>query len=427
MYNYQHMEKPWYCQLHYQAICVFTLVYPFLFKFGARPLLVAGLAFVAMLMQLDRRRSIARLNKPIELKFYTAWGVWCVLTGMFVAEDNFVFTYALMTLGRTILLIWVAFAIFSRQKLHNYMFILLILVGIIQVAATHLGYHVDNLSVARDVFDAQSKRAEGLTGNANAMGFVMLAGIWGAVMFWRSSVSRRHFSVKILLVFVIALFSFMLVQTASRKSLLGIAGVLAGWLLWMIPGKISAKSVVVAFFMLLVVSVGGMYAIQNLLPDTMMGRRFTELSDRGRGSSVEGFKADIRYVMIMDGLAMFCNHPITGVGLNQFQVHHFTGTYSHSDYIESLACTGLVGFILYQGFAVAILLRLLRLLKRQLPDDIDYLIKGMVLYMLFGHFAIGFGAPLWYSIDHIMVLMFIGTFAWKIEQIFVKNRYIYLT
>jgi O-antigen ligase len=85
---------------------------------------------------------------------------------------------------------------------------------------------------------------------------------------------------------------------------------------------------------------------------------------------------------------MFLQEPIAGVGLGQFQARFVTGQYSHSDIIETLSTTGIVGFLLYQSFFVLLLVRLRRLLRMTRDPLERYQYKTMalaiVVIILFG-------------------------------------------
>ena len=71
----------------------------------------------------------------------------------------------------------------------------------------------------------------------------------------------------------------------------------------------------------------------------------TNLYDRLFGDNAEG-AADsdkIRMDLYRWALEDFWNHPLFGLGFNQYDAHH--GNYSHSTYVEPLACSGLTGLL----------------------------------------------------------------------------------
>ena len=433
MENYLHCSlKPWYLQLNYLAVFAFMVVLPFLKSWGARPLLVIGLTVVAMLRQFSAKTAIWHLEKPKELHFYCLWGMWSLVIGNFICKDGLQFFECAKMLVRTMLLIWVVFALFSRQRQHVYFLFVLITVAVIQAGASLLGFHVANEEnvlggeIVRDVFDGNS-RVEGLTGNANAMGSMMLFGIWAAILLWNRSGGFAKLIKRVVLLVLMALFAYFIIQTASRKSLMVACVLIVGWLMWMIPGRLSFKAFITACFMGLILISIAFFVFGYVMPDTVMAHRFQQWFDAGGGSAAEGFKANVRYWMYVDGFKFFLDHPIIGLGLGQFKVYHWSGLYSHSDYMEPLACTGFVGFILYHGFALSVTMRLVRLLRCNVSKDMAYMLKGLLLFMICNHYLIGIGGPWWMSIEHNVIVVFIGTYAWQIEQMCVKHRFIYTT
>lgn len=58
-------------------------------------------------------------------------------------------------------------------------------------------------------------------------------------------------------------------------------------------------------------------------------------------------KSDVgRKEMIRFGIDLFKQRPVFGYGLNNYR-HFYNGYYSHNNFVELLACLGLVGFVLY--------------------------------------------------------------------------------
>lgn len=420
--------KPWYCQWNYLVICAFLVFSPFLILPGQKPLFCLVIISTAMWMQTHRDLSVLNEKKPPELIFFTLWAFWAIGTGLVIAVNRAMFRDGVMQLTRMTTMLWAFFAIFYRQKNCTYFYYILVFVALIQCMASILGIQLDlaELTLVKGDTDSEFARAAGMTGNANAMGFIMLAAIWSCMVLWRADEKKASVHRKLVLLGLIGVFSYFIIQTASRKSLLVAAILLAGWFVWMLPGRFSFKSVAIAGLMAIILLVVGVFVVGYIMEDTYMGHRLQQWSDSGGGNLGEGFKENIRYWLYVEGFKMFLAHPITGVGLSQFAHHFYIKMYSHSDYMEPLACTGLVGFLLYHGFALAITLRIVRLLKSRLPGDVAYALKGMLLFMLGNHYLIGLGCPHWNLTDHNMIVMFIGVFAWKVQKLAVRRQYIYM-
>ena len=110
---------------------------------------------------------------------------------------------------------------------------------------------------------------------------------------------------------------------------------------------------------------------------------------------------------------MFWSSPLVGVGWSQFRVKFWAGLYSHSDYMEPLATTGLVGFVLYQAFYFILLRRIWRLLSRAQIDEDVYRLKVMLIG-LGAILLLGVGAPHFQSLNVYMLLVTFSCFTWRL-------------
>ena len=50
-----------------------------------------------------------------------------------------------------------------------------------------------------------------------------------------------------------------------------------------------------------------------------------------------------RFDLIIDACKVFLQHPVLGVGWNNYRYYSFSGQYAHNTYVEVLACTGILG------------------------------------------------------------------------------------
>jgi len=87
------------------------------------------------------------------------------------------------------------------------------------------------------------------------------------------------------------------------------------------------------------------FSIQERLRDRMLSLIY--LDD---GSAI------YRLYYFRQGLDIFFENPLFGIGINQYQV--VIGDYSHSNLIEMLSCLGLVGFVSYYSLHVNLIMEL---------------------------------------------------------------------
>jgi len=65
----------------------------------------------------------------------------------------------------------------------------------------------------------------------------------------------------------------------------------------------------------------------------------------------------VRMDLINIGIEVFLRKPITGHGLGSFQFLNKYHGYAHNTYVELLACTGLIGTVLYYAMPVFLLIK----------------------------------------------------------------------
>ena len=151
---------------------------------------------------------------------------------------------------------------------------------------------------------------------------------------------------------VLVLPSFaLLVISGSRKGLvLLVGGVLAVFVFqnWDRSrrlrsfGKIVGVVALLGLIMLLVIQLPFMSGILKRMTDL-----FTLLAGQGDGST-SGF---IRFEYIKLGMELFREHPLLGIGIDNARIYtmalYGNDHYLHNNYVELLACGGIVGFALY--------------------------------------------------------------------------------
>lgn len=99
--------------------------------------------------------------------------------------------------------------------------------------------------------------------------------------------------------------------------------------------------------------------------------------------------AFLRTWLILEGLNVIKNHPLTGIGVDNSSLvlippyvlakHQDTGSYSHNNYIEMLLNSGIIGFLLHYGPLLFVLFRIRNTHKYYYP-----LVTYVILYLLLG-------------------------------------------
>jgi len=363
----------WAKQLDGLALFIFVFCGMFLYGYGQIRTLGLLVGFTLIMNHGKRFFNDMRflLYSPPELKLYTIWVLWTGITGMMVAIDMDAFWEGYMVLLQMVVMVWIVYSVLRMTKdTVNGVFLAIVCGGLIQVVTV--------FREPLNMISEQSERILGETQNPNALGFMMILTILSAFIFWNYP-GRIKKLIRIIIICMLPLNVYVLLASGSRKSAITLVFLMCSWLLF-ISSALKKSTGFLIRLSLFVIFVFTIYAfIPLLLEKTLIGIRFLEFYEfsiqRGVG------KLD-RYEMYVDGWNIFCEHPYWGVGLNNFGNYFYSGQYSHSDYIEPLVTTGLIGFLLYQSIYVYILYRAIRLIRIVRDKHVLYRLKMIVLGIL---------------------------------------------
>ena len=190
------------------------------------------------------------------------------------------------------------------------------------------------------------------------------------------------------IIFIAFCIAFFTVLTGSRKGILTLAVFLAVSSLLRnrsLEGKmksILAIGGVVIIVYFLIMNVDALYNIVGKRMEVLINGVFSD----------EGFKtrtsAYYRARMISIGIDLFKQRPLVGWGLDSFSQLSPYATYSHNNYIELLVSGGIIGFGLYYGATVYVLLASGKFLKyREMRNECIVLLSFAITTLLFqvGH------------------------------------------
>src|SRR5690606_6770689 len=209
--------------------------------------------------------------------------------------------------------------------------------------------------------------------------------------------SIRKLPVLLVVIGISYLFFQIILLSGSRKSVISFGIIVVALMaITMLNNQKKVnftKLLLYMLFPLIVVSIVG----STLLEGSVVAERFENLEESG------GVQENIRFTMYQFGLELFYDNPFFGVGLNNYKEHFFEGMYSHSDYIESLTSTGLLGFLLYQSAYVILLYKSFRLFfSGRIDKDTRFKI-GFVLIGVMVLKIIGMGIILYLSPSAMLI------------------------
>lgn len=112
----------------------------------------------------------------------------------------------------------------------------------------------------------------------------------------------------------------------------------------------------------------------------MIGVRFERIFISFFGDTVVDNSTLIRNGLREKALLAFEERPLTGWGLNAFKTLFDDGRYySHSNYLEILVGTGLVGAVIFFGRYIYLLRKMWSGIKRAVLEEYRYLLKSLLL------------------------------------------------
>ena len=312
-----------------------------------------------------------RLKLQPEIIIYLAWIAWSII-GAIKVQDLSYYLGQLQTLTQMLGLIFVVAGITAlRRNLSTVM--LAVAIGGIIVAL--YSYYHGEFQIGSQI--EQSERATGLTGNPNLFSYHVLFVIIASCYFWglKSSLLSRA-----CLMVVVVLSVLMNIASGSRTGYIAAMAFLILWFLFCHSKRLFKKPLL-TLSAVFILAWGLHYSADYVMSNTLLGERF-QYRHLERGSS-------LRLQFYIDGFHMIRYNPILGVGLNNYRAH--TGLfYSHSDYIEVAANTGVVGFVLYFSIYVVLWRRLNRIRRRTTCAQLLYIIgvlKAAITTILLWNFS----------------------------------------
>ncbi len=343
-----------------------------------------------------------RRKTPPEVIVFFVWVIWSGL-GALISVDSQTFWAKYFTLIQIAVMLFVVTGISTSVKGFRINFMsLLISIGIVLVISIVIG------DLTLDRFGKVGVRVEGGVGNSNMFGICMIIGILIVLFYWRPN---QLLLKKWFIYSVIVLFGLAIIASGSRKSFLIMIFML---LMWVIYGY--GKGVLKSVFVLpgIAIMLAGVYYIANFtMYETFTGDRMFEITENYE----KGYGVYNRVVYMQDGIKMINENPIMGVGLNQFRFHtRVYGSYSHSNYIEVGANTGLVGFAIYYTIFVILWIRLNWIRARTSNEYVLYQIR-LFKITLITIFTIYLGSPLYYNKPHWLLLSGIIGYSWWLKSV----------
>lgn len=338
-----------------------------------------------------------RLKLPLEVFIYFGWIIWS-LGGWFIAIDQTLYLQCLMTVIQIGALI---FLVAGNTALYRSISIVMSAIAIGGIILLISGYVTGDFQLAGEIGSAV--RATGIAENANQYAYHLLFLIFAMFFFWETNTTLWW---RIFLSIIITASVIGIILSGSRKGFLGALTFLSLWFLFCQGKKLFKKPIVTVFILLILIG-AIYYTTDYVLSSTFLGKRF---ENRNIEHGSEG-----RIWLYMEGFDIVRKNPILGVGLDNYRILSTLGMYSHSDYMEVVVNTGIVGFILYFSIYVILWRRLNRISTMTDDPRLLYII-GVLKAAIITILLVAFGRPNTTSkLTWLFLAAAIG-YSWSIEQ-----------
>lgn len=342
-------------------------------------------------------------NIPVEVILFGIFIIWSAFTGVLMVRDSSTFIKAVRLLVQLWALFFGVTIIAKVKEDAGVAFVPFILCAIVLVG---LGLIAGDLSFD-DPFSIYD-RSTSFLNNANELGYYALMGIVSMFYFFTpkgnepmgssnkngriefrgrrlmpkcfvqqsKDTSNTSAAVRLLLLMIMIPLGTAIVFSGSRKSFLGLIVFLVAWI-WFCYRKTVFRKL--SSFILTVSMLMSLYlSVNYVFKSTYLGDRL-QIAIENQGDRT-------RNGLYVDGIELIQEYPIAGVGLRNFMFYTRYETDAHSDFIEVLATTGIVGFVLYFSIYLVLWLRLGRVEQLSLTTFDTYQVgffKAVILMLLF--------------------------------------------
>ena len=304
--------------------------------------IVGGLIFCLFIVLSINKK----LKLPIEIWFLSLFIIWGLLISNLIAIDYKASINYLSFLFQILLIVISIIGFIYFWFNLDFVFVSIIITSVVIVL-----YSIFSGDLSNILAQNTTARAVGFLTNPNELGLYGFLGITSIFWFWKHPFVKIP---KIFILLIIFLLTIGIIASGSRKSFVALIFFLILWVIFCFSASIKNNFLI--FIMAISILLSSIYFVDYIYDNTSLGERLKVSMDN---PEIDTKRIDL----YREGLIMFQRSPITGVGLGNFPIYSRHNTYSHSDYIETLATTGLVGFLLYHFIYISLFVRIFQLKK----------------------------------------------------------------
>jgi len=292
--------------------------------FGIQKVVTFGLLPLLVLLSINSDRSTFNIGS-FEIKIFTAFFIVSLLSIYYYVN------FKSLLLGYSGLLgaVMAAYISVGINKNRNYEFYFHVGYIVSIIILILIMYVNGNISV--NIFSSSRDRGRFLL-NANFYSYISYFANFSLFYLY---LKRKNLLTLVLLFTLPILFIIVAFATQSRSAILFI--VFSNVCFWLFINKNEIKNVFVKFLRMLVIT-GVIIFFSIKFIDTFQN---SQIKNR-----VSSSKEDSRAVLVKEGITIFIDKPLLGVGLSQFPTVSGLGQFTHNSFVEAFVEHGIVGGVL---------------------------------------------------------------------------------
>lgn len=350
------------------------------------------------------------------------WFFFCAISG-FVSTDYGLYFGKLFTIFQLILFLVIGYSIISYSELSLKYIIFTIFISTLFLFIVGIKVPTSNPYY-------MTGRMAATTGNANTLAsYGAFSLLFSLYLFY----TLRNKFFKIILIFAQVFIVYGVLETQSRK---GIIVIIFGLIIYLIMNninKIISKKVkiksIVSFVIIFFLLIGGIIIGFKKFKESDYYQRFERLANYLQSkrrlsdlTRIIDYSAYERQRFVKYGLNMWEQNPILGVGLDNFRAEinkYWTlsrQTYSHNNYIELLATTGILGFIAFYLIYLTIIYRLFKIRGNLTISSKYYKFTNLFITIMFCRLVQEFALVTYYEKFTWILLLIVMVFIDRFER-----------
>jgi O-antigen ligase len=209
-------------------------------------------------------------------------------------------------------------------------------------------------------------------------------------------------------------FIVIIIACGSKSGFINMAMSFALWYLLVQTSSSKYKGIYFVIFGILIYLLITYFS--SLLEGTYLLERFNRVDSLNKY-----YENDSRGKLFQQGLELFLEHPIFGVGLGQVGIY-MNAAYTHNDLAEILSNGGTIGTLLYFFFLIVIYRRTITVHKALEKAGLKTYHTRFMQMLFWVLMVRGISAPLFFSFDEMFMLGIISAYSYVHLNSLITNK-----